>query len=70
MHKIKASGNKKTYTSREFEILLKQNGYIYERSKGDHNIYTKDGRHISFPATKMNRMVARRLIKEYNLIRM
>lgn len=61
---------KKVYTSREFATLLKKNGYRYDHSTGDHNIYRKDGRHISFPAKDLNRMVARRLIKEYNLIRM
>lgn len=58
---------KKIYTSREFICLLRNNGYDYDRCKGDHMIYVKGGRHISVTAKSINPMVARRLIKEYNL---
>lgn len=58
---------KKIYTAREFACLLRDNGYSYSRTRGDHIIYYKDGKHISFTARNLNRMMARRLIKEYNL---
>ena len=59
---------KKVYTAREFACLLRNNGYDYDRTKGDHVIYKKEGRSITFTARKLNRMVAQRLIKENNLI--
>lgn len=59
---------KKIYSAREFACLLRNNGYSYKRTNGDHVIYIKDGRTITFTARKLNRMVAQRLIKEYNLI--
>ena len=61
----------KTWTSREFTKLLKRNGYEYSRCSGDHMIYKRDGRTISFNVCGkrgLNRMVAQRLIKEYGLI--
>lgn len=58
---------KKIYSAREFACLLRNNGYSYDRTKGDHVIYYKEGRHISFTCRNLNRMVVKRLIKEYNL---
>lgn len=58
---------KKIYSSREFACLLRNNGYSYDRTKGDHIIYMKNGKHISFTHKHLNRMVVQRLIKEYNL---
>lgn len=58
---------KKIYSGKEFRRLLIDNGYKYERCRGDHMIYSKNGRIISFNIIKLNRMVARRLIKENNL---
>lgn len=58
---------KKIYTPREFACLLRSNGFNYDRTKGDHVIYYKEGRHISFTVRNLNRMVVQRLIKEYNL---
>lgn len=58
----------KEYTPREFVALLKRNGYEYDRSKGDHKMYrNKEGNTIAVTTTKLNRMVAARLIKENNL---
>lgn len=55
---------------RQFERLLKGNGYRYDRQSGDHRIWTKDGcNHISFNMRKLNPIVVQRLIKENNLIR-
>ncbi|MCR5453170.1 MAG: type II toxin-antitoxin system HicA family toxin [Lachnospiraceae bacterium] len=59
----------KEYSFREFRLLLKNNGYSFERMSGDHYIYTNGVTMISVPdhGKKLNRMVCRRLIKENNL---
>lgn len=55
---------------RQFERLLKNNGYEYDRQSGDHKIFTKDGcNHISFNVSKLNPIIVQRLIKEHNLRR-
>jgi len=59
---------RKIYTPREFACLLRNNGFDYDRTKGDHVIYKKEGRHICFTAKDLNCMIVRRLIKEYNII--
>lgn len=57
----------KQWTSREFLRTLRKNGYTYSRHNGDHHIYvSKSGRHISVPQ-KLECVIARRLIKEYEL---
>ena len=57
----------KQWTSREFLRMLRKNGYTYSRHNGDHHIYVSErGRHISVPQ-KLECVIARRLIKEYNL---
>lgn len=56
------------WTKRNFRILLKNNGYILDRTKGSHFIYKNfDGNTISFNKD-LNKMVAKRLIKEHKLI--
>ena len=58
----------KVYKDKEFRDLLTSNGYRLNRYTGDHHIYVNaTGRHVSvkFP---VNPCIARRLIKEYNLI--
>lgn len=56
------------YTSREFIRIVKNNGFQYNRHNGDHAIYVNDkGRHISIPKN-LECVIARRLIKENNLI--
>lgn len=51
---------------RTFERVLKDNGYILKRSKGSHVVYT-DGEHDIVMNRNINRMLAKRLIKENNL---
>ena len=60
----------KEYSFREFRLLLRQNGYYYVRSCGDHNIFSNDVKVISIPnhGKQLNRMLCRRLIKEYELV--
>lgn len=56
------------YTSREFIKIVESNGFYYDRHNGDHAIYVNDkGRHISIPKN-LECVIARRLIKENNLI--
>lgn len=56
------------YTSREFIKIVEFNGFYYSRHNGDHAIYVNDkGRHISMPKN-LECVIARRLIKENNLI--
>lgn len=58
----------KQYTQREFIKICKANGFYYSRHNGDHAIYVNDGgRHISIPQ-KLECVIARRLIKENELI--
>ena len=56
------------YTSREFIKIVEINGFYYNRHNGDHAIYVNDkGRHISIPKN-LECVIARRLIKENNLV--
>ena len=56
------------YTSREFIRIVEKNGFYYSRNNGDHSIYVNDkGEHISIPH-RLACVIARRLIKENNLI--
>ena len=52
---------------RIFQRKLRDNGYVLDRIKGSHYIYKNcDGRIIPVNK-KLNQMVARRLIREYQL---
>ena len=56
------------YTLREFIKIVEFNGFYYRRHNGDHAIYVNDkGRHISIPKN-LECVIARRLIKENNLV--
>ena len=58
----------KQFTSREFIKIVKLNGYFYNRSNRDHDIFINDNvDHISIP-NHLECVIARRLIKENNLI--
>ena len=52
---------------REFEPILKANGYREIRSNGSHFIYSNGNNQITINKD-LNKMVRRRLIKENNLI--
>ena len=61
----------KTWKYREFVALLTGNGYILARTRGDHRTYRNTtGKSITIPYNggEINRMMARRLIKENGLI--
>ena len=59
----------KEYSFRDFRLLLIKNGYTLERNSGDHWLYTNGANIISIPdhGKKLNRMLCRRLIKDYKL---
>lgn len=59
----------KQYSTRQFRKILRNNGFTYIRSNGDHDIYENGtGKHISIPATRTNKMLCMRLIKENGLV--
>ena len=52
----------------EFKRILENNGYHFLRhAKGDHCIYSNGERTITIKRTHVNKMIARRLIREYDL---
>ena len=62
---------RKRYIKKDIEKLLAENNYLLSRIRGSHFIYksTVNGNTISVNKD-LNPMVARRLIKENNLIEM
>ena len=60
----------KVYTFKEFEAILKKNGYRMVRQSGDHWIYVnEENRHISILHNRvtLHPGMSRRFIKEYEL---
>ena len=57
----------KTWNKREFEKMLRKNGYKLNRVSGSHFIYI-NGKNTIAINNKMNKMIAARLIKENNLV--
>ena len=59
------------FKKRQFEKLLFGNGYRHLRTKGSHATYgNATGRIITIPIAggEINACVAKRLVKEYNLV--
>ena len=58
-----------TYTKRDVQNILRANGYILQpgRGKGSHSIYKNGSRTISI-SNSYNKMIMKRLIKEYGLV--
>ena len=52
---------------RNFQAVLKKNGYVKVRTNGSHEIYKNESNTISVPCIKLNMLIAKRLIKENNL---
>lgn len=57
----------KIYNRREFEKILKMNGFNYDRQSGGHRIYKRSERESMAIPGHLNRMIAQRLIKVYDL---
>lgn len=59
---------RKTKQLREFEPILRKNGFTKARSNGSHFVYINRVTHKHISVNKdLNRIVKERLIKEYNL---
>ena len=59
---------RKTKQLREFEQILRKNGYRFARSRGSHFVYINRNTHRIISVNKdLNRMVRERLVKEYGL---
>lgn len=59
------------YTFRQMESIVIANGYVYVRCTGSHCTYKKEGETNTIVLAKkkhINPCIARRLIKENNLI--
>ena len=51
---------------KEADRVLRRNGFVYDRTKGSHHYYIRDGKPVVINI-KTNRMVWRRICKENNL---
>lgn len=61
-------GKTKNWSTREFTKILSNNGYKYLRGHGDHYIYYNEEINRKIVINKnINKMVCRRLLKEYDL---
>lgn len=61
----------RTWTYKQMVEVVESNGYEYSRCTGDHVIYKKQGARNTITLTKkrqINPCIARRLIKENNLV--
>jgi predicted RNA binding protein YcfA (HicA-like mRNA interferase family) len=52
---------------REFQVVLKKNGFSRLRQTGSHQVWSDGVRSISFPSCKLKPVIVQRLQKEYNL---
>lgn len=55
------------FTINNFHKILLNNGFNFDRQKGGHLIYIKNGIHVSVPR-KLKSVIALKLIKQQNLI--
>ena len=62
-----AIGKTKEFSSQEFIRILLDNGFEYSSCKGDHKKFRR-GKETVVVNKKLNKMVARRLLKEHNLM--
>ena len=58
---------KKIYTRKECLSIIKNNGFVYDRSSGGHDIYKRNGKTLSVPSNDINPMLFRRLMREHNM---
>ena len=52
---------------KDADRVLRRNGFVWDRSRGSHHYYTRDGKGIVINI-RTNRMVWRRLCKEHGLV--
>ena len=57
------------YNEKDFKKMMKANGYtaVVGRGKGSHTIYRNGSRTLSI-SNSYNKMIIKRLIKEYGLV--
>ena len=60
--------NSKDIDFNKFSKMLEENGYSVKRKKGSHYIYGNDKGGTIVINSHLNRMVARRIVKENNLV--
>lgn len=60
--------NSKDIDFNKFSKMLEENGYGVKRKSGSHYIYGNDKGETIVINNHLNRMVARRIIKENNLV--
>ena len=58
----------KRYTKHQFNKILVLNGFVLERQSGGHLIYKRNGMETCVIPQVIQEPIARRLIKEHNLI--
>lgn len=58
----------KQWNPREFQKLLRRNGYNKIKQNGSHQIWNDGNSSISIPTVKLNYLIAKRLIKENSLV--
>ena len=58
------------YSNLDFERLLRKNKWFLVRQKGSHKTYRNDfsEKIISIPCKDINKMMCKRLIKEFGLV--
>ena len=61
-----AIGRTKDFTTREFHRILINNGFEMVRQRGSHHIFKRGSEEI-VTNNNINKLVCRRLIKNYNL---
>ena len=62
------SAKEKVLNPREARQVLRRNGFIYVKSKGDHDIFERGDERITVTSTGLNRMVWRRMVKSHSLV--
>ena len=59
--------HKGCYSVREFQRLLRDNGFEFHRQAGNHRIYTRGSETLSMPINHPAQTTLYDLIKQYNL---
>lgn len=62
-----AIGKTKDYHTKEFERLLMDNGFVFVRQNGGSHMVYKRGNDMIIATKDPNKMMIRRMIKNYNL---
>ena len=55
------------YKPKEFQRVLRNNGWAFVRQRGSHQIWKRDGETLSLPVVTLKPCISGKLIKEYQL---